>query len=58
MLKPESKDLLLVQLWHRDRAHPYDHVDVLVLLSFSYSGFTFILFCICAISLSPSVSCF
>jgi hypothetical protein len=47
-------NLVVCKVWHRDRAHPisfpyyesavYGHVDRSVLLSFSCSGFTLMLF--------------
>jgi hypothetical protein len=68
MLKIESKDLILVWVWHRDRVHllslacwesaVYDHVDGLVLLSFSYLGFALMLFCKFVFSLPPGLSHF
>jgi hypothetical protein len=67
-LKHKSKNPLLVQVWHRDRAYPislacyesvvYGHIDVSVFLSFSCSGFVLLLFCRCVLPLSPGVSRF
>jgi hypothetical protein len=37
---------------------PYDHDDESVLLSFSCSGFALLLFCMCVLSLPPSVNHF
>jgi hypothetical protein len=63
MVKLESKDLLLARVWRSIglilfilacyELVIYGHVDELVLLSFNCSGFALILFCRCALSLSP-----
>jgi hypothetical protein len=68
MLKLESKDPFLAQVWHRDRAYPlslacqesvvYGHVDRSVLLSFSCSGFALMLVSRYVLSLPPSVTHF
>jgi hypothetical protein len=67
MVKFESKDLLLGWVCHRDRTYPikpcmesavYDYIDGSVLLNFSYSDFTLMLFYRCVLSLPPSVSRF
>jgi hypothetical protein len=64
----ETKDLLLVGVWHSIELilfQPYIlgvgyyvHVDGSILLRFSCSGFTLILFCRCVLSLPPDVSHF
>jgi hypothetical protein len=66
MVKLESKDIILVRVWHRNRVYPlslacyeltiYDHVDGSVLLSFSCSGFALMLFCMCVLSLPIDMS--
>jgi hypothetical protein len=66
MIKLENKDSLLAWVWHsielilfslaRYESAVYGHIDGSVLLSFSCSGFSLMLFCRCVLSLPLGMS--